>query len=149
MEKAGNAVANAYLKALDGIGQRNGLQLSSITLSTDVAHDFSSMRLSDAQQSTISDSNTQAFVLNQNAPIYLKSETQLFQNTFDATSGTLVQDVGGTVLRHEQRHLGGGNEFEAYSVQRQVWQYFKNNLAPETFKEIDDQLQESIQKNQH
>ena len=79
--------------------------------------------------------------------MYLKSETSLFQNTFDPTIGGGLQDFGGTVLRHEQVHTGGGSEFQAFTVQRQVWQYFKNNLSPETFSRINDELQRKIDFN--
>jgi hexokinase len=79
--------------------------------------------------------------------MYLKSETALFQNTFDPSLGTFMQDFGGTVLRHEQVHMGGGGEFDAYTVQRQIWQYFKNNLPSNIFRQMDDQLQRQIQRN--
>lgn len=90
LEKEGNHVAGAYLSALDSIGQRNGLQLSDIKLTTDSAHDFSSMGLSDAQTARITNPNTQAFVLNRSGSMYLKSETTLFRNLIFNLSSTKV-----------------------------------------------------------
>jgi RHS repeat-associated protein len=147
LEREGNHVAGAYLSALDSIGQRNGLQLSDIKLTSDSAHDFSSMGLSDAQTARIANPNTQAFVLNRSGSMYLKSETTLFQNTFSPGNATFMQDFGGTVLRHEQVHMGGGGEFAAYSLQRQIWQFFKNSLPADTFTQMDNQMQQSIQNN--
>jgi hypothetical protein len=135
-------------KALDSVGQRNGLQLSDITITTDEEHDFAGTGISDAQQAAISDPNTKAFVLDRSGTMYLKTDTDLFQETFDSENGTFSQDFGGTVLRHEQVHTGGGDKFTAYSVQRQVWQYFKSNVSPGTFGKIDDMLQNSINSNQ-
>jgi hypothetical protein len=139
-------VAGAYLKALDSVGQRNGLQLSNITLSTDVAHDFSGMGLSDAQQKRIDDPDTTAFVMGKAGPIYLKSQTEMYKDTFDP-GRSWIQDLGGTVLRHEQTHTAGGGEHDAYTVQRQVWQYFKNNVPAETFSQINNMLQKSVDAN--
>ncbi len=53
LEKQGNHVVGNLLSKLDQIGQRNGLQLSDFTLSTDTKNDFSGANLNAAEMATI------------------------------------------------------------------------------------------------
>jgi RHS repeat-associated protein len=147
LEKEGNAAAGNYLKALDSVGERHGLQLSDITLTTDVKHDFSSVNLSDATKKGISSSLTAAFVLGNVSPIYLKTESDFYQGNDSIGFGSPAErdDYGGTILRHEQSHTSGASEHDAYSLQRQIWKKFRNDVSPGVFGRADEKLQKSIE----
>jgi len=144
LEKEGNAIGRAFLSALDKVGQRNGLQLSNLTISTDPRHDFAGQGLTQQQIDKIADPNTNGFVLNRGGPIYLPTGSTLYIN---ARGKIELEDFGGTVLRHEQVHTQGGDEFRAYTVQRQVFQLFRNDFTPEHFRGLDEQMQQSIEQN--
>jgi hypothetical protein len=114
-ENQGNVIVGAYLRRLDSVGQRNGLQLGDITVSIDPRHDFTGVGLSREQVNRIRESVTNAFVLNRGGPIYVPMESILYRNSIGNIE---FQDFGGVVLRHEQVHTQGGGEFQAYTVQR-------------------------------
>ena len=137
LEKQGNAEAGAYLAALDKVGQRNGLQLSNLVLTTDPTNDFSSMNLAGNTIAHIINPNTVAFVLGNQGPIYLKSDSMFNEATkgFGFVSAAERNDYGGSVLRHEQDHTAGGDENSAYNVQRKVWQFFKKRCSIRTIHE--------------
>ena len=127
------------------MGQRNGLQLSDIILSTDPRNDFAGLGLAPQQVSAITDPITNGFVLNRGGPIYVPTGSILYQNS---VGNTEFQDFGGAVLRHEQVHAHGDGEFRAYTVQRDVLQFFKNDFQAGHFKDLDEQLQRSIERHQ-
>ncbi len=144
LEKEGNAIGRSFLSALDKVGQRNGLQLSDLTITTDPKHDFAGQGLTQQQIDRITDPNENGFVLSRGGPIYLPTGSWLYAN---APGNTEADDFGGTVLRHEQVHTKGGGEFDAFTVQRQVLQFFKNDFTPEHFNGTDEMLQRSIEEN--
>jgi RHS repeat-associated protein len=137
IEKQGNEVASAYLSRLDSVGQRNGLSLKDIAVTTDPANDFAGKNVDMAK---ITNPGTQAFVINHTGSMYLKTNTFTYMNAFDPTSGLMMRDLGGSILRHEQVHQGGGDEPAAYGVQRQVFGNFKSDFTPEAFKGYYDQM---------
>jgi RHS repeat-associated protein len=145
LERRGNAAGRAFLAALDSVGARNGLQLSDLTLTTATKGDFASLGLSRDQMARLTNPNTQAFVVNKQNPIYLRTEASAWA---EALSSRANEDYYGTVLRHEQVHTRGGLEPRAYSVQREVLQLFRFDFSPERFRSIDDQLQRAIDENE-
>ncbi|MGA3316521.1 MAG: hypothetical protein ABSC64_08780 [Candidatus Korobacteraceae bacterium] len=138
VEKQGNAVASAYLARLDSVSQRNGLSLKDMAVTTDPANDFAGK--SGADLGKITNPGTQAFVINHSGPMYIKTNTFTYMNAFDPTSGLMMRDLGGSILRHEQVHQGGGDEPAAYGVQRQVFEHFKSDFTPALFNSYYDQM---------
>jgi RHS repeat-associated protein len=77
LEKQGNQVVGNLLSKLDQTGQRNGLQLSNFTLSTDTKNDFAGAATPEAMQKLLND---QAFVIQNNkqfgGTIYIRTEPE-------------------------------------------------------------------------
>ncbi len=148
LEKEGNRVVGAFLKALDSTGQRNGLSLRDFTLTTDTKNDFGKYATSDALKTLLND---QAFVI-QGVPkfsgtIYIRTEPakgfyQLSQRDSDFVY------YGASSVRHEQEHLLGRGEGPAYAVQDDVLHGFKNYFQNrDLYKGLDEALHEAIKKN--
>ena len=76
-------------------------------------------------------------------PIYVPTESILYRNSIGSIE---FQDFGGVVLRHEQVHTQGGGEFQAYMVQRDIFQLFKGDFQPGNFTNLDEQLLGSIDR---
>jgi RHS repeat-associated protein len=147
LEKEGNRVVGAFLKALDGVGQRNGLSLSDFTLTTDTKNDFGKYATSDALKTLLND---QAFVI-QSIPqfsgtIYIRTQSvdgfyQLSQQNPDYVY------YGATAVRHEQEHLLGRGEGPAYRVQDGMMHHFQNSFQNrELYKDLDEALHDAIKK---
>ena len=144
VEKQGNAIIGGYLRRLDGVGQRNGLQLSDITVSADPRRDFAGLGLTSEQLNNVAAPITNGFVMNRDGPIYVPTGSVLYRNSFGNTE---FEDFGGAVLRHEQTHTQGGGEFLAYTVQQNVFHLFKGDFQPGNFQNLDEQLRASIERN--
>ena len=145
LEKEGNGIAQAYLDRLDAVGQRDGLKLTDLVLSTDTKNDLSGRNISQTKMAELTSSDTKAFTLNRGGPIYLRSESDQYKNS---SNDILMQDLGGCTLRHEREHVRGFGEYIAYRVQREVFQYFRNdfyqNRNENKFNEIDNMLLRAI-----
>jgi hypothetical protein len=128
------------LAALDKIGERNGLQLTDFTLTTEPVKDFATDpnfikgfggNAQIAQQEAEKNAGTGMFV-------WLGFSTQIFvnatSNVYKGSSGPDASDnilYGGTEARHEQTHFGSDNsEHTAYTVQLRILQKF----GPASFK---------------
>ncbi len=133
LEMEGNRVGNALLASLDAKGERNGLKLSDLTLSTDSKHDFDH----DKRVGDNPGAGAGMFVLNgYSSAIFLnrKSSDYSLYKSSDA-DGVLY---GGTALRHEQVHRdnyprGDSSEHAAYSLQLKLLQQY----GPGAFKSRD------------
>jgi hypothetical protein len=133
LEMEGNRVGNALLASLDAKGERNGLQLSDLTLSTDSKHDFD-------QDKRVSDDPGKGagmFVLNgYSMQIYLNKKSSDYGLYKSGDSDGIL--YGGTALRHEKVHRdnyprGDSSEHAAYSLQLKLLQQY----GPGAFKSRD------------
>jgi len=146
-EKQGNQVVGKMLEALDRTDQRNGLQLSNFTLTTDSANDFPG-----APAAAIANMMTkEAFVFSaRRDTIYIRTEPangsyQVSQENQDAVY------YGASTLRHEQVHLqGNSSENAALTLQRSVLrEYGGMYIDPILYRAHDQWLQREIAKNPH
>jgi RHS repeat-associated protein len=149
LEKQGNQVVGNLLSKLDQNSQRNGLQLSNFTLSTDAKNDFAGAATPDAMQRLLND---QAFVIQNNkqfgGTIYIRTEPetgfyQLSQRSSD------FGYFGASAISHEQVHLNGGGEFPAYQRQLGVFEGFHNSFQnQELYRGFDESIRDGIKANQ-
>jgi hypothetical protein len=146
LEADGNEIVGAYLKRLESVGQRNSLHLSDISVIADPVNDLTGFGFSQDQINNIRRSDTNGFVSNFPGLIYIPTWSFLYQNS---VGNTWLQDYGGAVLRHEQVHIQGGGEREAYTVQRAVLQLFRVDFPASQFMEVDRELRRSISDHQH
>jgi hypothetical protein len=130
LEMECNRVGNALLVSLDAKGERNGLKLSDLTLSTDSKHDFDhDSRISDAPGAGVV-----MFVLNgYSRQIYLNGKSRDYGLCKSGDSDGVL--YGGTALRPEQSHRdhyprGDSSEHAAYSLQLKLLQQY----GPGAFK---------------
>ena len=147
-------VVNRMLDALDEIGERNGLQLSDFTITTDPKNDFAGASAADLKAIQ----NSEAFVAQDgpNAPnrIYIntKISTGFYQqitNVIDPNAGLYVFK-GAAILRHEQYHFVHGRaENPAWRKEREVFNKFKpkftNNL--QLYEALDNAIAAGIANN--
>lgn len=100
IEKEGNKVVGEMLKALDKIGERNGLTLKDFTLSTDSKKDFAGRASAEEMKSIL---ESQAF----NSPalntMLIRTETSTGLYQLGRRGGDYVYP-GAAILRHEQTH---------------------------------------------
>ncbi len=147
IEKEGNKVVGALLKALDGAGQRNGLALSDFTLTTDTKNDFGKDATSDALKTLMND---QAFVIQgvkkYSGTIYIRTEpAEGFYQLSRQNSDFVL--YGATAIRHEQEHLFGRGEGPAYRIQDGVMHGFQKSFQNgDLYKGLDEALHEAIKK---
>lgn len=149
LEKQGNHVVGNLLAKLDQTGQRNGLQLSNFTLTTDTRTDFAGAT-TPAQMKQIM--NDQAFVVQNNkqlgGTIYIRTEPP---GGFYQTSQTDSDYgyFGASALSHEQVHLNGGGEFPAYNRQLDVFEGFQKYFHNSTvYRGLDEEIRDGIKANQ-
>jgi hypothetical protein len=150
LEKEGNRVVGNLLAALDKTGERNGLQLSDFTLTTDTKNDFAGSVTPDGLQKML---GAQAFVISDNAKfggtIYIRTEPdtgfyQLSQRDSDFVF------YGASALSHEQVHLRGERqEYPAFKRQDSVFHGFKNYFQNSAiYRGLDESIHEGIKTNQ-
>ena len=132
---AATRVVQKMLDALDEVGERNGLQLSDFTVSTDPRKDYASEgqtfvnKLVGSEAIAITDAaGAKMIIINaENSSAFYSQIT----NFADPNSGLYVYK-GAAIARHEQRHNQGGNENAAYTTERAVFNKFRpkflNNL---------------------
>ena len=148
LEKQGNQVVGNLLSKLDQTGQRNGLQLSDFTLSTDTKNDFAGAATPEAMQKLLSD---QAFVIQGggkfSGTIYIRTEPetgfyQMSQRNSD------FGYYGASALSHEQVHRNGGGEYPAFQRQRDVFEGFQNFFQnPALYRGLDESIIDGINAN--
>jgi RHS repeat-associated protein len=149
LEKQGNQVVGNLLSKLDQNDQRNGLQLSNFTLSTDTKHDFAGAATPEAMQKLLND---QAFVVQNNkqfsGTIYIRTEpeTGFYQMS---QSNSDFGYYGASALSHEQVHLNGGGEYPAFQRQLGVFEGFQNFFQnPTLYRGLDESIRDGIKANQ-
>jgi RHS repeat-associated protein len=126
----GTQTVNKMLKALDKVGERNGLQLSDFELTTDAKNDFSS--LSQANQDKILKSQAFTNVPNEGKTIFIRTDTSDgFYQQINSSSDNAADWVyyGASALSHEQRHTTaqpGHAHSVAFQRQLAVFTKFKN-----------------------
>jgi len=149
LEQQGNQVVGNLLAKLDQTGQRNGLQLSDFTLTTDTKNDFAAGHPTAGGLQKMLDA--QAFVLNGTqfaGTIYIRTEPeegfyQMSQRNSD------FGYYGGSALRHEQVHRGGGDEYDAFRTQDSVFHTFKNFFQnQDLYRGLDETIEKGIRDNQ-
>ena len=148
LEKQGNQVVGNLLSKLDQTGQRNGLQLSDFTLSTDTKNDFAGAATPEAMQKLLND---QAFVIQGggkfSGTIYIRTEPetgfyQMSQRNSD------FGYYGASALSHEQVHRNGGGEYPAFQRQRDVFEGFQNFFQnPALYRGLDESIIDGINAN--
>jgi hypothetical protein len=114
------------LKALDKIGERNGLQLSDFELTTDGKNDFSN--LSDAEKKKIEGSQAFTNVPNEGRTIFIRTEVQFGFYRMAQTYSDYVF-YGASALAHEQYHRDarpGHLHSEAFQRQKDVLKKFEH-----------------------
>ena len=147
----GTRAVNSMLRALDKTGDRNGLQLSDFTLTTDAKNDFPGVS-ADNMTKILS---SQAFVVQDNGTysgsIYIRTDTSdgFYRQSQSGPDAADYIFYGGSALRHEQVHLQGGrSEHKAFEVQHDVWQRVQNYIQnKQLFKDLDGALKEGIKNN--
>lgn len=149
LEKQGNKAVGAMLKALDKVGEREGLEVQDFTLTTDTKADFGKDTTPDAMAQMLKD---QAFVIQDSAKysgtIYIRTEPsdgfyQLSQRNSDMVY------YAASAVRHELDHLyGQRSEGPAYRTQDGIFHLFKNYFQNrELYDSLDKGLHESIKNN--
>ena len=149
LEQQGNHVVGNLLAKLDQTGQRNGLQLSNFTLSTDTKNDFAGAATPAAMQKLLND---QAFVIQNNkqfgGTIYIRTEpeTGFYQMS---QSNSDFGYYGASAISHEQVHLNGGGEYPAYQRQLGVFEGFHNFFQnQDLYRGLDESIRDGIKANQ-
>jgi RHS repeat-associated protein len=144
LEQQGNKVVSQYLAKLDSIGERNGLQLSDFSLTTEPVKDFGSDPSfvkafggdpKKAEAAAKGNAGTGMFVwLGFSTQIFVNATSNDYKGSRGGIAGTDASDYityGGTAARHEQTHFGPDNsEHTAYTVQLRILQKF----GPAAFK---------------
>lgn len=145
----GTRLVNSILKDLDSIGERNGLQLSDFSLTTDAKNDFAGV--SAASMTTIM--NSQAF--HRGGEIYIRTDcSQCFFNAITTQTNPDVRNgflhVASAIVGHEQYHQLNPTDLRekpAYQRESDVFKGFEkkfNNINRETYdknlKEINDAI---------
>lgn len=126
----GTRLVNSILKDLDSIGERNGLQLSDFTLTTDPQKDFAGVS-ADAMKTIM---GSEAF--QQGGEIYIRTDTPggFFNAITTATDPALRRDflhIASATVAHEQNHMLNPTvlrERPAYTRERDVLTKFKNTF---------------------
>jgi len=136
IEKAGNAVIGALLAKLDETGERDGLQLSDVTLSTNTKKDFKDFATPGALKQMRDD---QAFVIQGNdrfsGTIYVRTEPEAgFYQASQLNSD--FDYYGASSLSYEKVHLDGGGEPPAYARRLRVLKGFKSLFQNPSFYEV-------------
>jgi RHS repeat-associated protein len=149
LEQQGNHVVGSLLANLDKAGQRNGLQLSNFTLTTDTKGDFAGHTTAEGMQKLL---DAQAFVIQGNGQfggtIYIRTEPetgfyQMSQRNSD------FGYYGASALSHEQVHLNGGGEYPAFQRQLGVFEGFLNFFQnPALYRGLDESIRDGIKANQ-
>ncbi|MEZ5308051.1 MAG: RHS repeat-associated core domain-containing protein [Pyrinomonadaceae bacterium] len=116
----GTQTVNRMLKALDKVGERNGLQLSDFELSTDPYNDFSS--LSEAQRKSLGQAFTN--VPNEGKTIFINTKAESgFYQQINSSSNQNASDwvyYGATALSHEQDHRDNPGRTHNFAFRRQL-----------------------------
>ena len=144
LEQQGNKVVSQYLAKLDGIGERNGLQLGDFSLTTEPVKDFASDSSfveafggdsKKAETAAKGNEGTGMFVwLGFSTQIFVNATANDYRGSRGQITGVDASDYvtyGATAARHEQTHFGTDNsEHAAYTVQLRILQKF----GPTAFK---------------
>jgi hypothetical protein len=148
LEKQGNAVIGNLLSKLDQTGQRNGLQLSNFTLSTDTKNDFASATNPEGLKQL---TNDQAFVIQNKSKyggtIYVRTEPEngFYQQSRRSSD---FGYFGASAISHEQIHPNGGGEYPAYQRQLGVFEGFHNYFQnQQLYQTLDDLIRGGIDAN--
>jgi RHS repeat-associated protein len=149
LEQQGNHVVGNLLADLDKTGQRNGLQLSNFTLTTDTKNDFAGHTTPEGMQKLL---EAQAFVIQGNGQfsgaIYLRTEPASGFYQMSQTNSDFGY-YGASALSHEQVHLNGGGEYPAFQRQLSVFEGFQNFFQnPALYRGLDESIREGIKANQ-
>jgi RHS repeat-associated protein len=143
----GTRLVNSILKDLDSIGERNGLQLSDFSLTTDAKNDFAGV--SSDEMTTIMSS--QAF--HRGGEIYIRTDcSQCFFNAITTQTNPDVRSdflhIASAIVAHEQYHQLNPRDLKekpAYTRERDVFGKFEKSFNyKETYdknlKEINDAI---------
>jgi hypothetical protein len=149
LEQQGNHVVAGLLADLDKTGQRNGLQLSNFTLTTDTKNDFAGHTTPEGMNKLL---DGQAFVIQGggqfSGTIYIRTEpaTGFYQMS---QSNSDFGYYGASALSHEQVHLNGGGEYPAFQRQLGVFEGFQNSFQnPTLYRGLDESIRDGIKANQ-
>lgn len=144
LEEQGNKIVGQYLAALDKIGERNGMQVSDFTLTTEPQKDFATDPAfikafggdkKKAKDAAKRNKSAGMFVwLGYSTQIFINAKSNDYKGSKGEISGMDASDYityGGSAARHEKSHLGpDSKESTAYKVQLQILQKF----GPGAFK---------------
>ncbi len=148
-EQEGNHVVGNLLADLDKTGERNGLQLSNFTLTTDTQNDFAGHTTAEGMQKLL---GAQAFVIQGkgqfSGTIYVRTEPESGFYQMSRTNSDFGY-YGGSALSHEQVHLNGGGEYPAFQRQLGVFEGFQNFFQnPTLYRGLDESIRNGIKANQ-
>ncbi|MEN3325328.1 MAG: hypothetical protein V7638_135 [Acidobacteriota bacterium] len=144
LEEQGNKVVGQYLAALDKIGERNGMQVSDFSLTTEPQKDFATdpnflkafgNDKKKANEAAKKNKAAGMFVwLGYSTQIFVNAKSNDYKGSRGEISGMDASDFityGGSAARHEKSHFGtDSSEHTAYGVQLQILQKF----GPGAFK---------------
>jgi hypothetical protein len=123
----GTRVVNKWLGQLDRVNERNGLQLSDFTLTTDFQHDFQNA------QAVIVDDMSDANLFYRKElgdTIYVIARDDIKSEYQQTLSNPIYAMYGGSGAVHDQAHKLGGGEREAYARQLDVFDKFRKYIPP-------------------
>lgn len=159
LEQEGNKVGNAFLAELDKIGERGGLKLSDLTLSTEPLKDLKSLKggLTAEDVKNMKDPYTLAYVQRDFSKQIFLLQTSLiykgilgsgldYKNNIGFVPSSDLAEFSGTNIRHEEYHRDvGRSEGRAYSIQLQIL----NKFGPGAFmnKAWFNAMQKGLQQN--
>ena len=148
-EQEGNHVVGNLLADLDKTGERNGLQLSNFTLTTDTKNDFAGHTTAEGMQKLL---GAQAFVIQGkgqfSGTIYVRTESESGFYQMSRTNSDFGY-YGGSALSHEQVRLNGGGEYPAFQRQLGVFEGFQNFFQnPTLYRGLDESIRNGIKANQ-
>jgi RHS repeat-associated protein len=104
LEKEGNRIVGEYLERLDSIGEREGLQVSDFTLTTDASNDFNGVSTA---KPLVSGANNMFVLQNYSSQIFIDTQAPLYQGSLNGSGSAGTEDFfiyGGTVAAHEKSH---------------------------------------------
>jgi RHS repeat-associated protein len=143
LEKQGNKIAGEYLAALDTIGERQGLQVSDFTLSTDSANDFKGVQGISGDPGA---GGAMFVLVGYSKEIFINTNSNDFKGAtgdftaYDSKGNPIARNnfvnYGGPAAVHERSHRDSptrtlqNSEGRAYTEQLRVLQKF----GPDAFK---------------
>jgi len=137
LEKEGNRIVNQMLKDLDSIGERQGLQVSDFTLTTDATNDFAG--IPGIVNAPVTGRDNMFVAQGYSKEIFIDTNAQLYRGMQNGSPSVEAEDYitfGGTVATHERSHRDSKTEAERLSDPRAFSEQLRvlKKFGPQAFK---------------